>query len=870
MNEDALNPATPGPQPTTQPPRWRGLALAYVIVAGVVVVTVALVAIGAGWLVDQLTLYSDDPITPSSWPLLTLITALIVMVFSAPALLMRRMPRVFAVGAAWLAAAAGMAVFGVTRLVPVAAGETLLITQTAVFAVAAGALWLVARRFGRAKPKPETTDESDEAGPTASAADEPAKPATSLEPAGARPGRTWAHLDDKVQAPGAAWLALCAGGLTILPWAWYGALGSVWETVLAATTAIGFAAVAAFVLGDRYWARFAPGTGGAVEPQGFAAEAPGAYHESPVTEAVRPGRRPRRPGSVSAAARIWGGGSGAGVALLLLGSGAGAAGLQLPIMITLAALGFAIAAVMSRSRHCGRVVAAAVAPAVFGPLAFADGDEYVLAVVNPEIGAWAGIAVAVAVGIAWLCGLVYSLSHRGIVRSPAAAAGMAVVVAAACVGANAVSQPGFHGEKLFVVMKEQADLSGVEGDRDRRLTEVHDRLIDTATSSQRSLRAELDDRGLDYQPFYLVNAIEVDTGAFSRSWLEARADVDRVLLSPQLRPLRNPAAPDTGEKLDGTDPQPNIEQVGAPDAWQTGDGSGITIGISDSGVDGDHPAFADRFRGGDDSWADPVNETTEPNDPGGHGTHSLGLALGANGIGVAPGAEWIGCANLPRNAANPADYLSCLQFMLAPYAEGADPFADGDPLRAPHVLTNSWGCPAIEGCDPTVLGGAAGAFAAAGIFYVVSVGNSGPACGSAKTPPANDPDVYSVGAVNADGELASFSSRGPVTVDGESIAKPEISAPGVNVVSATPDGGYGPNTGTSMAGPHVAGAVAVLWSAVPELVGDIDATKRLLAETAAPVTATDGDLTDDLDGCGENAAGAGTVDVAAAVEAARQ
>src|SRR5690606_32062351 len=112
----------------------------------------------------------------------------------------------------------------------------------------------------------------------------------------------------------------------------------------------------------------------------------------------------------------------------------------------------------------------------------------------------------------------------------------------------------------------------------------------------------------------------------------ARDDVAKVLLSPQLRPLRDAPAPESGEKLTDTKPQPNIEQVGAPDAWSDGDGSGITIGISDSGVDGDHPALADRFRGGDDSWADPVNDTREPNDPNGHGTHSLGLALGDEGV----------------------------------------------------------------------------------------------------------------------------------------------------------------------------------------------------------------------------------------------
>ncbi|ADD39748.1 S8 family serine peptidase [Stackebrandtia nassauensis] len=819
MNEDALNtgsaaeptafpPVPPPASPADSPPRWRGLALAYVIIAGVAVVGIALVALTGGWVADQLKLYMDETISRGSWPMLTLITAVVAALFCAPLPFLRRLPRVAAVGWAWLGGCAAMAVLGATRVVPVAAGEWQLLVQAVAFSIVAGALWLVAR-WGDRRESP--ADDHNHAGDN--------------------------EADVAPPAPGAFWLALSLGGLTILPWAWFGALGGLWETLLAAAVALAFAAVAAFVVGDRYWSTFAP---------------------SPTDAETGSSRT-----GVSAAARIWGGGSAAGVALLLLSSGVGAAGLQIPIMITLAAMGFAIAAVMSRPRRCGRVVAAAVAPAVFGPLAFADGDEFVLALLNPEIGQWAGIALATAVVTAWIVGLVYGVAQRRIVAYPSAAAALAVVVAAACVAANGVSQPGLHGEKLFVVMEKQADLSGVDGDREQRLTEVHKRLIDTAKSSQKSLRAELDDRGLEYQSFYLVNAIEVDTDQFSRSWLESRDDVAKVLLSPQLRPLRTPAGPDTGTKLDSTDPQPNIEKVGAPKVWDKADGEGITIGISDSGVDGDHPAFADRFRGGDDSWADPVNDTAKPNDPNGHGTHALGLALGGNGVGVAPGAEWIGCTNLPRNAANPADYLSCLQFMLAPYPHGGDPVADGDPTRAPHVLNNSWGCPGIEGCDATVLGGAVRAFDAAGVFFVVSAGNSGPTCGSAKTPPANYRYAYSVGAVNSDDELASFSSRGPVTADGRKVAKPEISAPGVDVISAMPGGGYGPNTGTSMAGPHVAGAVALLWSANPELVGDIENTKDILNRTAAEVTKAEAGSS--LDDCGENAAGAGIVDVAKAV-----
>src|SRR6185369_8656568 len=135
-------------------------------------------------------------------------------------------------------------------------------------------------------------------------------------------------------------------------------------------------------------------------------------------------------------------------------------------------------------------------------------------------------------------------------------------------------------------------------------------------------------------------------------------------------------------------------------------GKGIVIGGSDSGVDGTHPALSGNFRGGDDSGLDPFATgaaATAPTDHNGHGTHTMATAVGT-GVGVAPGAQWVACVNLPRNFGNPADYLTCLQFMLAPYPRGADPLRDGRPERAPHVLTNSWGCPDQEGCDRGSLG----------------------------------------------------------------------------------------------------------------------------------------------------------------------
>ena len=115
---------------------------------------------------------------------------------------------------------------------------------------------------------------------------------------------------------------------------------------------------------------------------------------------------------------------------------------------------------------------------------------------------------------------------------------------------------------------------------------------------------------------------------------------------------------------------------------------------------------------------------------------------------------------------------------------------------------------------------------------VVSAGNDGPICSTLDNPPAIYASVFSVGAVDKGGNVAPFSSRGPVTIDGSGRTKPDIAAPGVDVVSSLPNGTYGPESGTSMAGPHLAGVVALMWSANPALKGDIDRTEQILSQTA--------------------------------------
>jgi subtilisin family serine protease len=283
-----------------------------------------------------------------------------------------------------------------------------------------------------------------------------------------------------------------------------------------------------------------------------------------------------------------------------------------------------------------------------------------------------------------------------------------------------------------------------------------------------------------------------------------------------------------------------LTKIGADRVWNELGiiGEGIVIGQSDSGVQGDHPEFTARYRGaseGDDyNWLDPWEASPSPVDDNGHGTHTLGSVLG-DSVGVAPGATWFACANLVRNLGNPAFYLECMQFMLAPFPQGGDPLHEGDPSRAADVLNNSWGCPATyEGCTPDVFAPAVDALSQAGIFVVVSAGNEGPLCSSLNTPPAIYASVLTVGAVDEAGNLAIFSSVGPVTVDESGRTKPDVLAPGVDVLSSWPGSAYVAISGTSMAGPHLAGTVALMWSANPTLRGDIERTRAIIQETAQP------------------------------------
>lgn len=126
------------------------------------------------------------------------------------------------------------------------------------------------------------------------------------------------------------------------------------------------------------------------------------------------------------------------------------------------------------------------------------------------------------------------------------------------------------------------------------------------------------------------------------------------------------------------------------------------------------------------------------------------------------------------------------------------------------MIGNSWGCPDFEGCSKHAMTAAAETLRAAGVFMSVSAGNEGPECETIQAPPSFEPSVITVGAVDISDELAPFSSRGPVRIDGLVYRKPDLVAPGVGIMGAHSNGAYRRLSGTSMASPHIGGSVALM------------------------------------------------------------
>ncbi len=439
--------------------------------------------------------------------------------------------------------------------------------------------------------------------------------------------------------------------------------------------------------------------------------------------------------------------------------------------------------------------------------------------------------------------------------------------------------------EFLVFLTEQADLSQARF-LDTKLakgTYVYETLSSLAERSQQDILKALDARGVEYRSYWITNMIWVRGDLATVQAMAERNDIFHIYANPRVHLDKPVNAGIRGEDRSPRAVEWNIEHVNADDVWALGfDGSGVVVAGQDTGYMWDHPALINQYRGGPSgdhaySWHDAVHsgggscgaDSDAPCDDHGHGTHTMGTVVGDDGlgnqVGMAPGAKWIGCRNMDQGDGTPATYAECFQFFIAPTDLNNE---NPDPAMAPDVINNSWGCPVSEGCtDPNVLLTVVQNVRAAGIFNVQSAGNDGSSCSSINTPAATYDESFSVGATSPSDAIASFSSRGPVTVDGSNRAKPDISAPGVDIRSSTRDGGYqGGWDGTSMAGPHVAGLVALVLDVFPGLAGDIDMVESVIAQSAVPLTTTQGCGGDSSTDVPNNVFGWGRIDALAAAQ----
>jgi subtilisin family serine protease len=450
----------------------------------------------------------------------------------------------------------------------------------------------------------------------------------------------------------------------------------------------------------------------------------------------------------------------------------------------------------------------------------------------------------------------------------------------------AVLSSAASGQTEFIIsLTPAADLRGARllTTKEGKGRYVFETLTAAAEATQPAVKQTLNQLGAEYRAFWIANVIWAKgnlaviqaVAALPQVASISPSSTGGVKLPPQPATpggtTQSPTSPDAVTAI-----EPNIILVNADDVWAMGYlGQNAVIAGADTGVRWTHNLLKNHYRGWNGTsadhnynWHDAIHnpntgcpaDSPEPCDDdsllgGGHGSHTMGTMVGddggANRTGMAPEAKWIACRNMNNGVGVVPTYLECMQFFMAPTnSAGANP----DPSKAPHVINNSWGC--LEpGCSPEPNPPAPGfmratlqASRAAGIVYVVSAGNDGNGgtgdCSTVQFPLARYPESFTVGATSHVSDLiADFSSRGPVLGDNDfpppaGLRKPDISAPGVGVRSAqrANDSAYGSLSGTSMAGPHVAGLVALVISANPSLAGNVDRIEEIIEQSAVPKT----------------------------------
>ena len=425
--------------------------------------------------------------------------------------------------------------------------------------------------------------------------------------------------------------------------------------------------------------------------------------------------------------------------------------------------------------------------------------------------------------------------------------------------------------RFVVEFKARPDLDSAAAIKDftARGQAVVDELQKTAARSQDAAVKIVAAQGGSAETFWFRNVMIVEGDAELMETLSRLPGVKEIRperIYPLIRPVERGAA----IAVAAGDPEWGVAKVGADQAWAEGVlGGGVVVANIDTGVDYTHPALAAQYRGnlGDGSyvhdynWWDPTGICGGmPCDNVEHGTHTMGTMVGGDGpgpftpdIGVAPGAQWIAAKGCEDFGCSEQALLSSGQWILAPTdLNGENP----DPSMRPDIVNNSWGSgPGDAFYLETVQN-----WRAAGIIPVFSSGNPGPFCGDGGSP-GDYEESFSVGATDLNDVIADFSGRGPSAFG---KVNPDVAAPGVDITSSVPGGGYAVFSGTSMAAPHAAGTLALVLSAAPELIGDVAGSTTSIASTALDIL----DLTcgGADDGDPNNVYGEGRIDAFAAVQ----
>lgn len=321
---------------------------------------------------------------------------------------------------------------------------------------------------------------------------------------------------------------------------------------------------------------------------------------------------------------------------------------------------------------------------------------------------------------------------------------------------------------------------------------------------------------------WVANSLIFETTPDTLQAILARDDVEAIIPDRRVRLLRPLAA--RPEATSAADVPWYLAKMNVPAVHADGiDGTGVTVGQIDSGVDPAHRMLAGQVA----AFRDFVSMRADAYDDHWHGTHTAALIAGkpvraVQGMigGAAPGARLVVAKALDgQGDGELSTLLRAMQWMVE----------EGHPR--PFVVSNSWGILRKDmresGVEDTLFWDAVRAWREAGMIPMFSVGNDG---ADVDTVPATYPMAMAIGATDARDGVVSFSGGGVFEWTGLRFLKPDLCAPGEDIVSATPGNRTRSADGTSMACPLAAGAAALARHANPKLTArDVE---RLLIETA--------------------------------------